>query len=138
LANRVYELMYIAVPESTEEEVAALTEGISKSFTEQGGTVLRIDNMGKRRMAYEINKKREGHYVLFELEGTGKEILEVERRMRINDAIIRFVTVRVDEERKTAAKIVAKREARIARRAAFKPSEVEEVSIEKIVEEEGE
>jgi small subunit ribosomal protein S6 len=138
LANRVYELMYIAVPESTEEEVTALTEGISKSFTDQGGTVLRIDNMGKRRMAYEISKKREGHYVLFELEGTGKEILEVERRMRINDAIIRFVTVRVDEERKTAAKIIAKRDARLARRAAAKPSNVEESSIEKIVEEEGE
>jgi small subunit ribosomal protein S6 len=138
LANRVYELMYIAVPESTEEEVAALTEGISKSFTEQGGTIVRIDNMGKRRLAYEISKKREGHYVLFELEGTGKEILEVERRMRINDAIIRFVTVRVDEDRKTADKMKAKRERRLARRAAAKPVEVDDSDFAKNQEEDSE
>jgi small subunit ribosomal protein S6 len=138
LANRVYELMYIAVPESSEEEVAALTEGISKSFTEQGGTVLKVDNWGKRRLAYEIEKKREGWYVLFELEGTGKEILEVERRMRINDAIIRFVTVRVDEERKTADKIKAKRDARLARRASFKSNASSEAGVANTQEEDDE
>jgi small subunit ribosomal protein S6 len=138
LANRVYELMYIAVPESSEEEVAALTEGISKSFTEQGGTVLKVDNWGKRRLAYEIEKKREGWYVLFELEGTGKEILEVERRMRINDAIIRFVTVRVDEERKTADKIKAKRDARLARRASFKANASGEAGVANTPEEDDE
>ncbi len=72
--------------------------------------------MGRRKLAYPIQKKTEGHYTLFEIEGSGQEIAELERRFRVNDAVIRFVTVRVDEERKTAAKLTAKRENRQGRR----------------------
>jgi small subunit ribosomal protein S6 len=74
--------------------------------------------MGRRKLAYPINKKTEGHYVLLEVEGTGKEIFELERRMRVNDAIVRFITVRVDEDRKTADKQKAKRDARQVRRTS--------------------
>lgn len=128
LANRVYELMYIAYPETTEEEISALNEGITKVLGDLGGSVVKIDNMGKRRLAYEIKHKKEGYYVLFEIEGSGSEIAEIERRMRVNDLIMRYITVRVDEDRKAAAKRMAKKEKSQNRRSKFKPNENTEES----------
>lgn len=127
---RTYELLYIANPDITADEVAGLNDGITKVFTEQGGNVVKVDDWGKRKLAYKINKKGEGHYVLFELEGTGKELLELERRMRVNDLIIRFMTVRVDEDRKAAAKVRAKKEKRQATKAKFRATEKEETKTE--------
>jgi small subunit ribosomal protein S6 len=79
-----------------------------------------MDNIGIRNLAYPIQKKNEGHYVLFEIDGTGQEIAELERRMRVNDLIMRYITVRVDEDRKKADKVREKREARSAKRASFR------------------
>jgi small subunit ribosomal protein S6 len=125
--------MYIANPDVTADDIAGLNEGITKVFTEQGGTVVKVDDWGKKNLAYKINKKSVGHYVLLELEGTGRELLELERRMRVNDLIMRFVTVRVDEDRKAAEKVKAKKERRNSRKAKFKPTEnnVETVETEK-------
>jgi small subunit ribosomal protein S6 len=122
--------MYIATPEITADEVTGLNDGITKVFTEQGGNVVKVDDWGKRKLAYKINKKSEGHYILFELEGTGKEILELERRMRVNDLIMRFMTVRVDEDRKAAAKVRAKKEKRQSAKAKFRATEKEETKTE--------
>ncbi len=132
MANRVYELMYIIKPETAADEIAKLNEGITKVIETEGGTIVKFEDMGKRKLAYEIKRMREGHYVLFEIEGSGKEIAELERRMRVNDLIIRFITVRVDEERKAADKIIAKRERRITRRnGGFKTEEkVDAISTE--------
>jgi small subunit ribosomal protein S6 len=82
-----------------------------------------MDDIGIRTLAYPINKKTEGHYVLFEINGSGQEIMELERRMRVNDMIMRYITVRVDEDRKKATKMQAKREARASRRAQFRKTE---------------
>ena len=82
-----------------------------------------MDDIGMRTLAYPINKKNDGHYVLFEIQGSGQEIAELERRMRVNDLIMRYITVRVDEDRKKADKIRDKREKRAARRAQFRPTE---------------
>ncbi|MGI8466896.1 MAG: 30S ribosomal protein S6 [Pyrinomonadaceae bacterium] len=114
--KRVYEVMYIVNPETAADDVTKLNENLQGVIESQGGSVVKLDNMGKRKMAYEINRKTEGYYVLFEIEGSGKEILELERRMRVNDAVMRFITVRVDEERKTAAKHTARREQRQSKR----------------------
>jgi small subunit ribosomal protein S6 len=111
--------MYIGAPETAEEDITKLNETIGKIVTDAGGNVVRTDVMGRRKLAYPINKKTEGHYTLFEIEGSGQEIAELERRMRVNDAIMRFITVRVDEERKTADKQLAKREERQSRRKSF-------------------
>ncbi|HXG84906.1 MAG TPA: 30S ribosomal protein S6 [Pyrinomonadaceae bacterium] len=117
MANkRVYEIMYIVAPETADDDLTKINETIVQVIESQGGTIANTDNMGRRKLAYPIDKKTEGHYVLLEVEGTGKEILELERRMRVNDAIIRFITVRVDEDRKTADKQKAKRDARQVRR----------------------
>lgn len=123
MANRVYEVMYIVDPEAGEEKIAEINKSVGELIEKEGGKVVRLDDIGRRRLAYEINKKTEGHYVLFEIEGSGSEIAELERRMRVNDLIIRYLTVRVDEDRKKADKIMAKRENRAAKRSKFRKTE---------------
>lgn len=112
MANRIYEVMFIAAPETADEDIAKLNETITKLIETEGGSIVKLEDMGRRKLAYPINKKNEGYYVLFEIEGSGKEIAELERRMRVNDTIMRYLTVRVDEERKTAQKLTDKRESR--------------------------
>ena len=114
--------MYMIDPDQSEDKIAKLNTAVEKLVKKEGGTVVRVDDIGRRRLAYPIQKKEEGYYVLFEIEGTGQEIAEVERRMRVNDMIMRYITVRVDEDRKYADKIRAKREARAAKRAKFRPT----------------
>jgi small subunit ribosomal protein S6 len=123
LANRTYEVMYIIDPDTAADKIAKLNEAVGKLIEKEGGTIVRMDDVGRRNLAYPINKKTEGHYVLFEIDGSGQEIAELERRMRVNDMIMRYITVRVDEDRKTADKIRAKREKRTARRASFRQTD---------------
>jgi len=131
MANRTYEVMYIIDPDTAGEKIEKLNEAVGKLIEKEGGSVVRMDDIGMKTLAYPIQKKNEGHYVLFEIEGTGQEILELERRMRVNDMIMRYITVRVDEDRKTATKKREKREARAAKRASFRPSaETAEVQAE--------
>lgn len=130
MANRVYEVMYIVDTEAGEEKIAEINKTVGELIEKEGGKIVRLDDIGRRRLAYEINKKSEGHYVLFEIEGTGSEIAELERRMRVNDLIIRYLTVRVDEDRKKADKIQAKRESRAAKRSKFRNTEETEVVTE--------
>lgn len=123
LAQRTYEVMYIVDPDTPAERVAKLNEAVGKVVEKEGGTVVKMEDMGRRQLAYPIAKKTEGHYVLFEIDGTGQEIAELERRMRVNDMIMRFVTIRVDEDRKKAQRLREKREKRQANRARFRATE---------------
>lgn len=125
MANRTYEVMYIVNPDTDGEKIAKLNEAVGKLIEKEGGVVVRMDDIGLRNLAYPIQKKNEGYYVLFEVDGTGQEIAELERRMRVNDMIMRYITVRVDEDRKKADKVREKREARHAKRASFRPSKEE-------------
>lgn len=120
MAKRTYEVMYIINPETDAEKIEKLNDAVGKLIEKEGGEIVRMDDIGIRNLAYPIQKKETGHYVLFEIIGSGQEILELERRMRVNDMIMRFITVRVDEDRKKADKIRAKREARSAKRASFR------------------
>ena len=123
MANRTYEVMYIVDPETPGDKVKKLNEAVGKLIETQGGTIVRMDDMGIRDLAYTIEKHNAGYYVLFEIEGSGQEIAELERRMRVNDMIMRYMTVRVDEDRKKADKIKAKREKRVSQRAKFRQTE---------------
>ncbi len=114
--------MYIVDPETGADKIKKLNDAVGKLIKKEGGEVVRMDDVGIRNLAYPIQKKETGHYVLFEVEGSGQEIAELERRMRVNDLIMRFITVRVDEDRKKADKVRAKREARLAKRASFRPT----------------
>ncbi len=125
--------MYIVDPDTPLERIGKLNEAVGKLIEKEGGTVVRMDDIGQRTLAYPIKKKTEGHYVLFEIDGSGQEIMELERRMRVNDMIMRYITVRVDEDRKKADKLRAKREKRAAQRAKFRTVD-EEPAMETAVE----
>ena len=123
MANRTYEVMYIIDPDTPGDRIEKLNTAVGSLIEKEGGTIIRFDDGGRRTMAYPIKKKTEGYYMLYEIEGSGQEILELERRMRVNDMIIRYITVRVDEDRKKADKMKEKREKRAATRAKFRQTE---------------
>ena len=108
---RVYEVLFIIAPYVEEGDIDTLITQLSDVATNQGARVAKIDRMGRRRLAYQIQKFTEGYYVVFTVEGTGAEIAEVERRMRVTDAIIRYITIRIDEDLKRAEKFRARRAA---------------------------
>ena len=116
--KRTYEVVFIIDPDADDAEVMRLTEAVQKIIADQGGNITKTEMMGKRQLAYEINHKRAGVYVLLEVDGSGAEIAELERRMRVNDRILRYMTVRVDEDRRRAEKFKARR----ARKAERKPT----------------
>jgi small subunit ribosomal protein S6 len=109
--------MFIVDSKTSEEDITRLNENLLQVITDQGGSVTKHENMGRRQLAYPIGRQTEGHYVLFEVDGSGREIAELERRMRVNDQVIRYITVRVDEDRRRAEKFKAKR----ARKASKRP-----------------
>lgn len=115
--KRQYELVFIVDPAADDDEVTRLTESLKQIATDQGGVVTKTESMGRRQLAYEILHKTEGSFVLLEIEGSGREIAELERRMRVNDRILRYLTVRVDEDRRRAEKFKSKR----ARKAEKRP-----------------
>jgi len=116
--KRTYEVVFIIDPDAEDAEVMRLTESVQKIITDQGGSITKTEMMGKRQLAYEINHRRNGIYVLLEVEGSGAEIAELERRMRVNDRILRYMTIRVDEDRRRAEKLKARR----ARKAEKRPT----------------
>lgn len=111
---RVYEVLFIVAPNTEESDTDALITQISDVITNQGATVAKVDRIGRRRLAYSIGKFNEGYYVVLTVEGTGSEIAEVERRMRVSDAVIRYITIRIDEDLKRAEKFRARRQAHAA------------------------
>lgn len=114
--KRVYEVVFIVDPDTPEDETKRLTENLRTIVTDQGGTINKSEVMGRRQLAYKIGRKNEGVYVLFEVEGTGREIAELERRMRVSDQVLRYLTVRVDEDRQRAEKLKSRRARKAARR----------------------
>ncbi len=120
--KRQYEVVFIVDP-TVDDEVAKLTDSFKQIVVDQGGSVTKAETMGKRQLAYEILHKKEGTFVLMEIEGSGREIAELERRMRVNDRVIRYLTVRVDEDRRRAEKLKGRRTAKAAKRAAASGSQ---------------
>ncbi|HLH37526.1 MAG TPA: 30S ribosomal protein S6 [Bryobacteraceae bacterium] len=115
---RVYEELFIVKPDAPEEEVEAFIEQIRQVITNGKGTVDKVDNWGVRKLAYRVSKYNEGRYVLFVFSSSPELVREVERRMRVADLVIKFLTVRVDEKQKKIEKRKKQREKRAARRPA--------------------
>src|SRR5215204_6679502 len=113
--KRQYEVVFIVDP-TIDDEVAKLTDGFKQIIIDQGGVVTKAETLGKRQLAYEILHKKEGTFVLMEIEGTGHELAELERRMRVNDRILRYLTVRVDPDRQRAEKLKSRRARKQAKR----------------------
>ena len=114
--KRQYEVVFIVDP-TVDDEVARLTDNFKQVVVDQGGSVTKAETMGKRQLAYEILHRKEGTFVLMEIEGSGREIAELERRMRVNDRVLRYLTVRVDEDRRRAEKLKGRRQAKAAKRS---------------------
>ena len=115
---RNYEIMFIVNPNATDEEIDKINGQIESIVTAGGGKVEKIEKMGKRRLAYEVDKQREGHYVLFVMGANGDIIKECERRLRVIDAVIKYITVRTDEDARRFEKIRGYRQRRAARRGS--------------------
>jgi small subunit ribosomal protein S6 len=118
--NRTYELMFIVRPDMTEEDQDKLVSTLDHAVASVGGKVHNIEKMGKRRLAYTVRKFNDGVYILLTFEGSGGLVHELERRLRVTEPVIKFLTVRIDEEQKRLAKIKAIRDSR--RKAAPAPA----------------
>lgn len=109
--NRTYEVMYIVRPDTTEEDLDKLVEGFNTVVTSGGGEVASSEKLGRRRLAYTVRKFNDGQYVLLTISADGKVVAELERRLRVTEQVIKFITVRTDEENKRLGKIKAHRDA---------------------------
>jgi len=116
--QRTYELMFILRPDMTEEDQDKLVANLEGQVGTAGGTVKSVERMGKRRLAYLVRKFQDGIYVLMVLEGDGAMVKEVERRLRVTEPVIKFITVRVDEEQKRLAKVKAIRDTKVRGKGA--------------------
>ena len=124
--QRSYEVMFIVRPDLTEEDVDKLISTLQTHATHAGAAVANVEKMGKRRLAYDVKKFQEGQYVLFTLNSEGKSIHELERRMRVTEPVLKFITVRTDEEQQRLEKIRKLRAARTKRPPAESASVVAE------------
>ena len=115
--NRTYEIMFIVRPDVEEPELDKLIETISGYVTTGGGTVKTTEKMGRRRLAYTVKKFNDGFYILLVVDAPAALISELERRLRVSEQVIKFITVRMDEEDKRVAKIKAHRDAHVKRSA---------------------
>jgi small subunit ribosomal protein S6 len=113
---RNYEIMFIVSPTAADEDVDKINGQIEGVITAGGGKAEKIEKLGKRRLAYIVNKFREGNFVLFTIQADGAIIREVERRLRVMDLVIKYLTVRMDDDMKRLAKIKAHRQKRAAHR----------------------
>jgi len=110
--QRTYEVMFIVRPDLLEEDTDKLIATLQGHATTAGATVLNTEKMGKRRLAYDVKKFSDGQYVLLTLNADGKSIHELERRMRVAEPVIKFITVRTDEEKQRLDKAAKLREAK--------------------------
>jgi small subunit ribosomal protein S6 len=119
---RIYEELFIIKPDAPEEEVDQFVEQLRNQVTNAGGTVDKVDKWGKRKLAYKVDKYREGNYVLMQFTAGPETVKEFERRLRVSDAVLKFITVRIDETLKRLEKRKKDRDKRAARRAISSPA----------------
>jgi small subunit ribosomal protein S6 len=106
---RTYEVMFIVRPDMADEDLEKLLSTLETQVSAAGGTVKNVERMGKRRLAYTVRKFHDGAYILLTVEGAGPAIHELERRLRVTEPVIKFLTVRVDQEHARIAKLKERR-----------------------------
>lgn len=116
--QRTYEVMFIVRPDLQEEEMDKLISNLETQATHAGATVKNTEKMGKRRLAYLVRKFADGFYILLTVDADGKAIHEIERRLRVAEPVIKFISVRIDEEQKRLEKIKQIRSTRVKRSTA--------------------
>src|ERR1700683_1993052 len=116
MADRQYELVYILPPETTEQQVGELHQQIEAVVSRMHGQIEKTENWGRKRLAYEIRRNKEGVYVLQVINGSGELMKELDRRLKVMDQVIRHLVVRVDEEKKVVDRTRTKRQTEAERR----------------------
>jgi len=118
---RIYEELYILKPDTAEEDVEASVEQIRQIVTTAGGTIDKVDKWGIRKLAYRVGKQSEGFYILIQFSSSPETVKEIERRLRVSDIVLKYLTVRIDEKLKWLEKRKKIREKRAARKPAPAP-----------------
>ena len=118
--NRKYELVYVVSPEASDEQVTDLHTQVESTVQRMNGQIEKTENWGRRRLAYEIGRHKEGTYVLEAINGTGDLMKEIDRRLKVSDLVIRHLVVRVDEDQSViehvrSARTATSRRRRVAR-----------------------
>ena len=116
MSDRQYELVYILPPDTTEQQVTELHQQIEAVVARMNGQIEKMENWGRRKLAYEIGHNKEGVYVLEVINGSGELMKELDRRLKVMDLVIRHLVVRVDEEKKVVDRTRTKRQTESERR----------------------
>jgi len=119
---RKYEMIFIVRPDTSEEDLDKLIAQMEGVVSGAGGKTEKVEKMGRRRLAYRVQRLQEGFYVLFTIEGSGDTVKEFERRLRVTDSVIKFLAVRIDEAQKRVEKLKALRAKAEARKPRPKPA----------------
>ena len=114
--DRQYELVYILPPDTAEQQVTELHGQLEAVVSRMNGQIEKMENWGRRRLAYEIGHHKEGVYVLTVINGSGELMKELDRRLRVMDLVIRHLVVRVDHEKRVVERTRTKRQADSERR----------------------
>ena len=107
-----YEHVFIARQDLSQAQVDALAETVTNIVTEYKGEVHKTETWGLKQLAYKIQKNRKGHYVMLSAEVSGEAVAEIERQAAINEDIIRWMTIKVDELEKGPSVMMRKQERR--------------------------
>ena len=110
--ERFYEVMFIVRPDVEDADLDKLIAGFEQTVTNGGGALRSTEKLGRRKLAYTVRKFNDGNYVLLTIDADGKLVAELERRLRVSEPVIKFITVRMDEEQKRLDKIKAIRATR--------------------------
>ncbi len=113
---RVYEELFIVRPDATDEEIDPVVDQLRSVITTGGGTLDKVDKWGVRKLAYRVQKRNEGYYILLQFSAGPEAVKEIERRLRVNDLVMKYITVRIDEKLKRIEKRKKQREKRAARK----------------------
>lgn len=117
MEERLYDLIFICRPDTPEPEIDKVIATLEHAATEKGGKIEKTDKWGRKRMAYFVHRLREGFYVYMVVRSTHSEVVrELERRLKVAEPVIKYLTVRLDEELKRQDKLKKHRERRAARR----------------------
>ena len=117
MEQRTYEVMFIVRPDMQDEDVDKLVANLESNANTAGAKIQTTERWGKRKLAYDVRRFSEGNYILLKVDADGKAIHEVERRLRVAEPVIKFITVRTDEKQKKLEKIQKLRAGKVKRSA---------------------
>lgn len=122
MEERLYDLIFICRPATPEDEIAKIMKTLEHVIAEHKGTIVKNENWGTKRLAYRVAKNREGIFIYLQITSTDGEIVkELERRLKVFEPVIKYQTVRLDEEMKLQKKLVARRELKLSRKPRRTP-----------------